>query len=137
MTEVFLSLQDVADELGISVQTIRKWVKAGELAAYKPGKEYRIKSGDLEEFLKTREVGPKAQSPLPLDKPERAPGIEVVNSYFVPLEEGEEEDTVEIRFYYARLVEGDEPILQAMREASPEEAAKMRQQRERAGGTRE
>jgi excisionase family DNA binding protein len=59
MAEAFLSLQDVADELGISVQTIRKWVKGGELAAYKPGKEYRIKHSDLEEFLKTREVAPK------------------------------------------------------------------------------
>jgi excisionase family DNA binding protein len=49
----------------VSDQTVRRWVKAGELAAYKPGKEYRIKGSDLEEFLKTREVSPKVQSPLP------------------------------------------------------------------------
>jgi excisionase family DNA binding protein len=70
MAEMFLSLQDVADELGISVQTIRKWVKGGELAAYKPGKEYRIKPSDLEEFLKTREVDPKA-SASPSDSDEQ------------------------------------------------------------------
>jgi excisionase family DNA binding protein len=63
--ERYLSLQEVGDELGVSDQTVRRWVKAGELAAYKPGKEYRIKGSDLEEFLKTREVSPKVQSPLP------------------------------------------------------------------------
>jgi excisionase family DNA binding protein len=63
--ERYLSLQEVGDELGVSDQTVRRWVKAGELAAYKPGKEYRIKGSDLEEFLKTREVSPKAQPSLP------------------------------------------------------------------------
>jgi excisionase family DNA binding protein len=63
--ERYLSLQEVGDELGVSDQTVRRWVKAGELAAYKPGKEYRIKGSDLEEFLQTREVSPKVQSPLP------------------------------------------------------------------------
>ena len=58
--ERYLSLQEVGDELGVSDQTVRRWVKAGELAAYKPGKEYRIKGSALEEFLKTREVSPKA-----------------------------------------------------------------------------
>ena len=63
--ERYLSLQDVGDELGVSDQTVRRWVKAGELAAYKPGKEYRIKGSDLEEFLQTREVSPKVQASLP------------------------------------------------------------------------
>ena len=66
--ERYLSLQEVGDELGVSDQTVRRWVKAGELAAYKPGKEYRIKGSDLEEFLQTREVGPKAAAPsLPFE----------------------------------------------------------------------
>jgi excisionase family DNA binding protein len=60
--ERYLSLQEVGDELGVSDQTVRRWVKAGELAAYKPGKEYRIKGSALEEFLKTREVHPKASA---------------------------------------------------------------------------
>jgi excisionase family DNA binding protein len=63
--ERYLSLQDVGDELGVSDQTVRRWVKAGVLAAYKPGKEYRIKGSDLEEFLQTREVSPKVQASLP------------------------------------------------------------------------
>ena len=55
-------------------------------------------------------------------------------AYFVPLEEGEEEQTVTFRIYYVRLLEGDEPILQAMREATPEEEAKIREQLQKAGG---
>src|SRR5215207_9320422 len=57
--EQFLSLEDGASRLQVSDQTVRRWVKAGKLAAYKPGLEYRIKGSDLEEFLKTREVSPK------------------------------------------------------------------------------
>jgi transcriptional regulator with XRE-family HTH domain len=73
------------------------------------------------------EPSPKAPPPLPeLGQP----GV----AYFVPLEEGEAQ---EVRFIYVRLLEENEPILQAMREASPEEAAKMRQQGEKSGWTRE
>ena len=71
--EQFLSLEDVANRLQVSDQTVRRWVKAGKLAAYKPGLEYRIKGSDLEEFLKTREVSPKVQSPLPDLEVERFP----------------------------------------------------------------
>jgi excisionase family DNA binding protein len=73
--ERYLSLQEVGDEIGVSDQTVRRWVKAGELAAYKPGKEYRIKGSDLEEFLKTREVSPKVQSPLPEADEARRPEL--------------------------------------------------------------
>jgi excisionase family DNA binding protein len=59
--EQFLSLEDVASRLQVSDQTVRRWIKAGKLAAYKPGLEYRIKASDLEEFLKTREVSPKVR----------------------------------------------------------------------------
>jgi transcriptional regulator with XRE-family HTH domain len=55
------------------------------------------------------------------------------DAYFVPLEEGEEEDVVTLEFRYVRLLEGGEPILKAMREASPAEAAKIREQLEQAG----
>lgn len=58
--EQFLSLEDVASRLQVSDQTVRRWVKSGKLTAYKPGLEYRIREADLEEFLRAREVRPKA-----------------------------------------------------------------------------
>jgi excisionase family DNA binding protein len=63
-TERYFSLGEVADRLGVSDQTVRRWVKAGELPAYKPGKEWRIKDSDLDSFLETRSF-PKVQAPLP------------------------------------------------------------------------
>jgi transcriptional regulator with XRE-family HTH domain len=75
------------------------------------------------------EVGdlyPKVPSQLSLD--EHPPG----EAFFVPLEEGEEEETVTFRVYYVRLLEGDEPIVEAMREASDEEVAQLRQRLEKA-----
>jgi excisionase family DNA binding protein len=60
---VVISYRDVhgiADELGVDVQTVRRWIQSGKLRAFKPGKEYRIREADLEEFLAAREVRPKA-----------------------------------------------------------------------------
>jgi excisionase family DNA binding protein len=53
-------LQEAADRLGVSVYTVRRWIKDGKLRAFKPGKEYRVREPDFEEFLRTREVLPKA-----------------------------------------------------------------------------
>jgi excisionase family DNA binding protein len=59
----YLSLGEVGEQLGTSTQTVRRWVKAGELPAYKPGKEWRIRESDLAEFLEARST-PKVQAPL-------------------------------------------------------------------------
>ena len=75
------------------------------------------------------EVGdlyPRVPSQLSLD--EHPPG----EAFFVPLEGGKEEVTVTSRVYYVRLLEGDEPVLEAMREASAEEVAQLRQHLEKA-----
>jgi excisionase family DNA binding protein len=63
VTVKFMALQEVAAELGVDVQTVRRWVHAGKLRAFKPGKEYRVREADLEEFLNAREVRPKAEAP--------------------------------------------------------------------------
>ena len=57
--ERLYSLEEVAERLGVSERTVRRWVKAGDLPAYKPGREYRIKPADLEEFLEERKVQPE------------------------------------------------------------------------------
>jgi excisionase family DNA binding protein len=67
LTIKFRGVQEVADELGVDVQTVRRWIHAGNLRAFKPGKEYRIRESDLEEFLRAREVHPKAARRSPFE----------------------------------------------------------------------
>lgn len=61
VTEELLSVPEVGDRLGVSVYTVRRWIKSGDLLAYRPGKEYRIRESDLEKFLEAH--GPKVAAP--------------------------------------------------------------------------
>ena len=46
---VYLSLDEAAEAMSVSVKTIRRWIAAGTLPAYRCGKcAIRIKHGDLE-----------------------------------------------------------------------------------------
>jgi len=46
-----LSLKATAEHCDVSVKTIRRWIQARELAAYKLGNQWRISIDDLELFL--------------------------------------------------------------------------------------
>src|SRR5215204_5950159 len=80
--ERLLSLEDVADRLQVSDQSVRRWIKAGKLAAYKPGLEWRISPSDLEDFLQTHS-SPKVQAPLPSanESPERRSAAVAIDRY--------------------------------------------------------
>jgi excisionase family DNA binding protein len=58
----FEGIEEVAERLLVDPQTVRRWIKSGKLKAYKPGREYRIRSNDLDAFLEARS-SPKVQSP--------------------------------------------------------------------------
>ena len=48
-TPAFLSLEEAADCMSVSVKTIRRWIAAGTIPAYRCGKRaIRIKVEDLE-----------------------------------------------------------------------------------------
>lgn len=66
----YLSTQEVADRLGVSVFTIRRYIRTGKLKAVKLDGVYRLSREDLAEFLKSREIylgalpsGPEPPSP--------------------------------------------------------------------------
>ena len=50
----YLKVEQIADELGLSEETVLRWIRKKELKAYKLGKNYRIKREDYQEFLDQR-----------------------------------------------------------------------------------
>jgi excisionase family DNA binding protein len=67
MEERHLSLAEVAQLLDKSERTIRRWIKAGKLRAYRPGRDYIIPESAIKELIEGSEVYPKVQPELPLD----------------------------------------------------------------------
>ncbi|MEV6284799.1 helix-turn-helix domain-containing protein [Kribbella sp. NPDC051770] len=53
MRQELYSVEQVAEQLGLHVRTIRNYVRDGKLKATRIGKQYRITREDLEEFTGT------------------------------------------------------------------------------------
>lgn len=53
-----LTVAEVADALRVSNMTVYRLINAGELAALRIGKNYRIRASDLEAYLASGEVAP-------------------------------------------------------------------------------
>ena len=56
----WLNVEQVAGELGVHVETIRKWIREKQLNAVSLGRRggYRIRRSALEDFLRRRETMP-------------------------------------------------------------------------------
>ncbi len=61
------SLSEVAGLMGVSERTVRRWIKAGRLKAYKPGRDYRIPETGLRAFIEESEISPKEPAPPSLE----------------------------------------------------------------------
>jgi excisionase family DNA binding protein len=53
----YLTTQEVADRLGVSVFTIRRYVRSGKLKAVRLEGSYRVSRDELQAFLRDREIG--------------------------------------------------------------------------------
>jgi excisionase family DNA binding protein len=54
----FLTIKDVCAELKITRKTVIRWIKAGELKAFKLGSErrlWRIRERDLQTFIRNQQ----------------------------------------------------------------------------------
>ena len=47
----FFTAQELTDKLRVNIMTIYSYIKAGKLKAYKFGKEFRIATGDFNNFV--------------------------------------------------------------------------------------
>jgi excisionase family DNA binding protein len=52
----FYLVDEVANSLGYSTRTIRRWINAGKLRAYRFGRTLRIAHDDLQDFLSRHEI---------------------------------------------------------------------------------
>ncbi len=53
----WLTVEQIADELGVHPETIRQYIRDGLLKAVQLKRSYRIRRTDYEDFLKRRETG--------------------------------------------------------------------------------
>jgi excisionase family DNA binding protein len=56
MSEEWLTLEEIAEELRVSVETVRRWIRKKQLKALSIGRGYRIKRKDYEDFLRRRTI---------------------------------------------------------------------------------
>lgn len=47
----FLTVEEIASTLKVSVQTVRNWIKTGKLPALKVGRQWRVRKEDFEKYL--------------------------------------------------------------------------------------
>lgn len=59
----YLTAEEIAAELRVDISSVRRWLRSGELASIRIGRQYRVKRSVYEAFLKTREVPPREESP--------------------------------------------------------------------------
>lgn len=57
---MIFTIKEISDLLRVSPQTVLREIKAGELAAIKVGKRYKVEDADLEKYKEKR----KTNAPL-------------------------------------------------------------------------
>lgn len=55
MSKQLLSVAEVADELQVSIDTVRNWINQKKLKAAKLGRDWRIRREDLDRFIEQRQ----------------------------------------------------------------------------------
>ncbi len=59
MSTEWLSVEDIAHDLGVTIDTVRAWIRQKKLRAYRVGRDYRIKRVDYSKFLEDRATFPE------------------------------------------------------------------------------
>ena len=54
--EKWVNLEDVAEHLSISRDTVRTWIKEGKLPVYRAGKMYKFKISEVDEWVRAGRI---------------------------------------------------------------------------------
>ena len=63
MPEKQLTVEEVAEELRVHPETVRQWIRTGELDAFDTGRGYRISRRDLDDFVQRRKTSKRREKP--------------------------------------------------------------------------
>jgi excisionase family DNA binding protein len=58
MSDRLMTANEVADLLRVSTMTVYRLIRSGELPAVRVGRNYRVRSGDLDHYLEAQLVDP-------------------------------------------------------------------------------
>ncbi len=56
MPEKWVNLEDIAEHLSVSTDTVRAWIKNGKLPFYRAGKRYKFKISEVDEWLRSGRI---------------------------------------------------------------------------------
>ncbi|WP_435645069.1 helix-turn-helix domain-containing protein [Butyricicoccus porcorum] len=56
MPEKWVNLEDIAEHLSVSTDTVRTWIKNGKLPFYRAGKRYKFKISEVDEWLRSGRI---------------------------------------------------------------------------------
>lgn len=51
--EKWVNLEDIADHLSVSTDTVRNWIKIVKIPYYRAGKRYKFRISEVDEWLKS------------------------------------------------------------------------------------
>lgn len=54
--EKWVNLEDIAEFLSVSKDTIRAWIKADKIPYYKAGKQYKFKVSEIEDCVRNGKI---------------------------------------------------------------------------------
>ena len=54
--EKWVNIEDVAEHLSVSLDTVRTWLKDGKLPSYKAGKRYKFKLSEVDQWVKEGKI---------------------------------------------------------------------------------
>ena len=50
------NLEDIAEHLSVSTDTVRTWIKNGKLPVYRAGKRYKFKISEVDEWVRQGKI---------------------------------------------------------------------------------
>ena len=59
--ERIFTVGQIAELLGFHRKTVIKWITDGELTASRLGREYRVRSTDLDDLMRRKQIKPKRE----------------------------------------------------------------------------